>query len=103
MRLDEITRDDFLQNLKDPVRAEASAFADKFLSMAGEIGWKLKELKPEGSDWVAVFHNAKALDMDDWLYQSLTKDTMKILRQIDDNGTWDARPNAQRTIEVYFG
>ena len=102
MRLSEITKDEFLTKLKDPKRTEAKEFAKTFLSQAKDIGWELKGLRREGRDWVVQFHNEEALKLDDWIYESVLRDTIKILRRINDNGTWDARPNTRRTIEVYF-
>ena len=105
MRLDEITRDDFLQNLKDPRRQEAQKFIKRFLVGDGEaMGWKLESLSfsEEGDHWTARFHNPAALSMDDWIYRSVLDDTINALARVDGERAWDCRPNTQRTVEVYF-
>ena len=102
MRLSEISKAEFVQGLQDPLKSRANKFAKAFLELTAPYEWELIGINCYEEYCRIVFKNRSMENWEIYEYEDhLRKIAIPALQKLDKNGTWDARPNVNRTIEVY--
>ena len=110
MRIDEITKEEFLDTLKDPRKGEALAYLDKMYNDFVDHGFNKISLEKDIDDsddsnlGYVIKAQYKDLDVDYHEYDKIRTDVIRnvLQKHLPKYIPWDARNKDNRTIEVYF-
>jgi len=107
MRLNEITKEKFIDTLRDPRKEEIKDQMQEIMSKIEHEHWVLTDIEydKDEKDYVATIHNSayNNEEWDQWRLKDSMERVAKVLqRLLPDGSSWDARASQGEKIEIYF-